>query len=287
MTAEPRFLVVDGYKKKDRDDLAADGMAVAADLFVAMLHKFEPKSHCDVLFPSDPDETLPAGLTLSDYDGIAWTGCNLTIYDDVPEVRSQIELARTGFSSGTPSFGSCWATQIAISAAGGVCRANPNGREMGLARKISLTPEGRAHPMYEGKASVFDAFTSHVDEVTHLPAGAVVLAANAFTSVQAVSIVHQGGVFWSPQYHPEFDLHEMARLTYCRLDKLMDLGFFADREAGETYVNHLESLHQDPERDDIAWMLGIDDDIMNEEVRLMEVRNWIERLVRPTMQRRR
>ena len=158
---------------------------------------------------------------------------------------------------------------------------------MGLARKISLTPEGRAHPMYEGKASVFDAFTSHVDEVTHLPAGAVVLAANAFTSVQAVSIVHQGGVFWSPQYHPEFDLHEMARLTYCRLDKLMDLGFFADREAGETYVNHLESLHQDPERDDIAWMLGIDDDIMNEEVRLMEVRNWIERLVRPTMQRRR
>jgi GMP synthase (glutamine-hydrolysing) len=126
-----------------------------------------------------------------------------------------------------------------------------------------------------------------VDEVTHMPSGAQVLASNAFTAVQAISIVHDGGVFWSPQYHPEFDLHEMARLTYCRLEKLMELGFFADHEAGETYVNQLETLHQDPARGDIAWLLGIDDDVMNEDVRMMEVRNWIERLVRPAMQRRR
>ena len=34
---------------------------------------------------------------------------------------------------------------------------------------------------------------------------------------------------------------------------------------------------------DIAWLLGIDDDVMNEDVRLAEVRNWIDRLVLPTM----
>ncbi len=38
-------------------------------------------------------------------------------------------------------------TQIAVAAAGGVCARNPRGREMGIARKIALTPEGRAHPM--------------------------------------------------------------------------------------------------------------------------------------------
>ena len=59
--------------------------------------------------------------------------------------------------------------------------------------------------------------------------------------------------------------------------------FFQDREAAERYVDFLEVLHQDPSRKDIAWLLGIDEDVMNEDVRLAEVRNWIERLVLPSM----
>jgi len=90
-------------------------------------------------------------------------------------------------------------------------------------------------------------------------------------------------VFWGLQYHPEYDLREMARLTWCRIDKLMELGFFQDREAGEDYVRLLETLHQDPARSDLAWLLGIDGDVMNEDVRRIEVRNWIDRLVLPTM----
>ena len=287
MTAAPRFLVIDGYTKEARGELAAGGMTVAADLYVAMLRRIVPDARCETLFPSDAGASLPAGTALADYDGIAWTGCSLSVYDDVPEVRRQIDLARRAFASQTPGFGSCWATQIAVVAAGGQCRANPRGREMGLARKITLTAEGRAHPMYEGKASVFDGFTSHVDEVTHLPPGAAVLAGNAFTEVQAVSVVFDGGTFWSPQYHPEYDLHEMARLTHCRLDKLVEQGFFADRAVGEEYVDRLETLHRNPGRADLAWMLGIDGDVIDEDVRAQEVRNWIERLVLPTMRQRR
>jgi hypothetical protein len=55
---------------------------------------------------------------------------------------------------------------------------------MGLARKIVLTPEGRAHPMYDGKPTVFDAFTSHEDEVTHIPQASVILAGNEWTRIQ-------------------------------------------------------------------------------------------------------
>jgi GMP synthase (glutamine-hydrolysing) len=154
---------------------------------------------------------------------------------------------------------------------------------MGIARKIALTPEGRGHPLYAGKPGVFDAFISHVDEVTHLPPGAVLLASNAFTHVQAVAITHKGGVFWGVQYHPEYDLHEMARLIFCRLERLTKQGFFRDRAAGEDFVNLLESLHQDPARKDLAWLLGVDEDVMNEDIRLAEVRNWIDRLVIPAM----
>ena len=90
---------------------------------------------------------------------------------------------------------------------------------------------------------------------------------------------------WAVQYHPEYDLHELARLTFCRVDRLVGLGFFADRQAGLDYVERLETLHRDPARTDLAWMLGIDHDVTNEDVRCVEVRNWIERLVLPSMRR--
>jgi GMP synthase (glutamine-hydrolysing) len=278
-----RFLVIDGYHKAGRDELAAGGASAAGDLYVRMLMKCLPGAVCDVVHPADPGASLPKGAALEHYDGIAWTGCSLTIYEDDPRVGPQIELAKAAYESKVPSFGSCWAAQMAVVAAGGIVRANPRGREMGIGRKITLTPEGRGHPLYFGKSGVFDGFISHVDEITHLPPGAVLLASNAFTHIQAVAVTHKGGQFWGLQYHPEYDLHELARLTWCRIPKLTSLGFFKDREAGERYVDQLEVLHQDPSRKDVAWLLGIDDDVMNEDVRLAEVRNWIERLVLPSM----
>ena len=287
MSAAPKILIVDGYAKKARDELAAGGAAVAGDLYAGMLAKVSPGCQCDIVFPGDPGAGLPAGESLEGYDAVAWTGCSLTVFDDIPEVRAQIEFARQCFKAGIPAFGSCWAAQIAVVAAGGACAANPGGREMGIARKITLTPEGRAHPLYEGKADVFDGFISHDDEITELPEGAVRLAGNAFTRVQSVSVDFDGGTFWGLQYHPEYDLHEMARLTWCRIDKLTGLGFFADRQAGEDHVVLLEALHDDPARKDIAWKLGIDDDIMDKAYRRTEVRNWLNHLVLPTMAKRR
>ena len=280
---KPRILVVDGYTKHAREELMAGGATVAAEQYVRMLTTLNSNIQCDILFPSDPGSLLPAGTQLSAYDGIAWTGCSLTVYEKSKEVQAQIDFAREGFRVGVPGFGSCWAAQIAVVAAGGNCRANPNGREMGFARKISLTPEGRGHPLYEGKSKVFDAFISHVDEISHIPSGTTVLAGNSFTPIQAVAVHWENGVFWGLQYHPEYDLNEMARLTWCRIDKLISLGFFLDRDAGESYVRLLEGLHQDKSRYDLAWMLGIDEDILNIQVRQMEVKNWIDRLVIPTM----
>jgi GMP synthase (glutamine-hydrolysing) len=276
-------LVIDGYYKRGREELAAGGASVAGELYGRMLEHCHPGCSVDIIYPADPGVSLPTGTELRAYDGLAWTGSSLTVYADDPGVLAQIELARMAFECGLPSFGSCWAAQIGVVAAGGRCAKNPHGREMGIARKISLTPEGRAHPLYTGKPTVFDAFISHEDEVTHLPAGAINLASNAFTAVQAVCITHRGGIMWAVQYHPEYDLHELARLTFCRADKLVDLGFFGDREAALDYVAKLEALHQQPERADLAWLLGIDRDVLSEDVRQVEVRNWIEQLVLPRM----
>ncbi len=285
MSAEPRFLVVDGYAKSGRDELVAGGASLAGDLYGAMLRRFAPGAAVDIVYPANGDAALPTGAAIDAYDGIAWTGCSLTIFDEDPKVARQIEFCRAVFDTGVPSFGSCWALQIAVVAAGGLCRANPRGREMGLARKVQLTPEGRGHPLYAGKPSVFDAYISHVDEVTHLPSGAVMLASNPFTHVQAATVTYGNGTFWGLQYHPEYDLHEMARLIYCRREKLISLGFFKDIDQADAYVDQLEALFQDPSRYDIAWALGIDDDVMRPEIRQCEVGNWVSQQVLPGMAR--
>ena len=152
---------------------------------------------------------------------------------------------------------------------------------MGIARKIQLTPEGRRHPMLEGKPPVFTGFISHLDEVTGLPAGATVLATNDFTGVQALEVRHGNGAFWAVQYHPEYDLHEMARLITARAQKLLPEGFFAGPEDLAAYVEKMEALNREPDRKDLRWQLDIDDDVLSEELRQLEFRNWIHKLVLP------
>ena len=105
MGASARFLIIDGYHKAGRDELAAGGASAAGDLYSRMLQKCLPGAACDIVNPADPGASLPKGAALEQYDGIAWTGCSLTIYDDDPRVGPQIELARAAYESKVPSFG--------------------------------------------------------------------------------------------------------------------------------------------------------------------------------------
>ena len=194
--------------------------------------------------------------------------------DDV-RVTSQVDLVRGAYEAGVPQFGTCWGIQIAVYAAGGEVKPNPKGREMGIGRKIHLTEEGRRHPMFEGKPSVYDHFVSHDDEVTGLPQGAVRLAGNYFSRIQAVEVKHKNGVFWGIQYHPEYDLHEMARLITAREEKLTRQGLFRDHADLTAYVERLEALHRDPSRKDLRWQLAIDDDILSDGIRQREFINWL------------
>ncbi len=276
------FLVIDGYTPEAREHLVSGGASMASDLYRKMLASCSPLPvECEVVYPSDPGAKLPAKADLDAFDGIAWTGCSLCINDDIPPVVEQLQLARDAFAVGVPSFGTCWGIQIAAVAAGGRVEPNPNGREMGVGRKITLTQAGLEHPFYEGKSQVFDGFSSHDDEITYLPPGATILAGNTWTGVQAACVTHQKGTAWALQYHPEYDLREMARLTYCRIEKLIRLGFFKTENDALEYVDQLEQLHNDPTRKDLSWRLGIDADLMDESVRQQEVKNWINHLVIP------
>ena len=272
-----KLLIIDGYPEKSRLQFDKVGMTLAGKLYKKMLFQHMPDAETTILYTSDDSTLLPTLEVLKTYDGILWPGCNLTVYhDDDERVQRMIEIVDLAFEAGIPQFGSCWAAQIAVYVAGGTVAVNPKGREMGVARKIYLTDAGKSHPMYEGKPPVFDGFISHDDEITVMPKGATILASNDFTSIQAVDVAYKNGSFWATQYHPEYDLKEMARLIVARADKLTSEGYFNSQVDMMNYINILETIAKEPNRKDLRWMAGIDDDLLKDNIRQLEFINWLK-----------
>ena len=277
--------IINGYPRKNRADLDAAKVTQAHDLYLRMLKSLLSDGNFDILYAADPDVELPSGASLNAYDGYIWTGSNLTIYDDVPEVTRQIELCQAIYKAGAPQYGSCWGVQMAALAAGGEVKKNPRGREWSIARNITLTEAGQAHPMYTGKPHKFNGFIMHLDEVTRIPAGGVLLAGNSHTPVQALSVKHGQGEFWATQYHPEFTLYEMARLIIARWPALVKEGFFETEAEATALVDKMTALSKDPQNVALRQELDVGDDILADSIRQLEVKNWLEYLVFPTMKR--
>jgi GMP synthase (glutamine-hydrolysing) len=254
--------------------------------YAAVLDALSPGAACDLAFPADEGANLPDADGLAGYDAVVLTGSALNIYDATPPIMRQIALMRAVYASGTPCFGSCWGLQVAAVAAGGDVRANERGREIGFARNIAPTAAGIVHPMLAGRPAAFDAPAVHLDTVAVPPPGATVLASNGLTPVQAAEISHDGGVFWGVQYHPEFDLRELAVIMRRMSGRLVAEGFCASQEAVRAHVEDLEGLHEDPSRSDLAWRHGLDAQVLDPVRRLAEIRNFITHRVQPEKSRR-
>lgn len=272
-----RILVVDGNTPELNERHVAAGGNLTGEHYARVLRSLRSDIQCTVLQAARPGGAeLPPGMDLASFSGVAWTGSSLNVYNDTPPVRAQIELARAVFAAGIPQFGSCWGLQVAAVAAGGVVRANPLGRELGIARRILLNKAGIAHPMYHGKPHVFDAIAVHMDEVSELPPNATVLASNAMSTVQAAEIRHQRGVFWGTQYHPEYDLNEIATVMLRHGSRLVDAGFFADVATLQRFTTDLRTLHSNSERRDLAWLYGIGDEVLDLDRHRHELKQWLK-----------
>ncbi|MCU0576427.1 MAG: type 1 glutamine amidotransferase [Desulfobacterota bacterium] len=278
--ARPAIVIFNGYPKSSRENFDRSNVGHPHDMYANFLSRYVPQARVSVLFIADPETVLPAGAALSSYDGIIWTGSDLTIYHtDDPRVTRQIELMKEIFEAGVPCYGSCWGIQMAAVAAGGEVKKNPKGREWGIARGIERTGSGRASLLLKGKPERYNGFVMHLDEVTRLPAGATLLAGNEHTRVQALEVRHGKGVFWATQYHPEYNLHEMARLITARAQPLVNEGFFASTDHVLEHAAAMHALYNNPDSGQLRQALDIGDDILDEVIREQELRNWIDYLV--------
>jgi len=273
-----RLLVADGNTPAGRHRIAESAGATPSESYADVLRAIAVDAVVDICTPADVGAATPQPLDC--YDGVAITGASLNIYDRDMESLQQIDFVREIFARGIPMFGSCWGLQLAAVAAGGEVKLNPKGREVAFARKIALTEAGRAHPMHRDRAPVYDAPSIHSDVVTRLPQGAIVTAHNGLSNVQAAEIRMGEGVFWGVQYHPEYRLRDVAAMVRRYGQILVTEGFFASLIELERYADDLSVLDQDNRRRDIAWRLGLDDDITDPLVCQVELANWINNLIR-------
>jgi len=277
-----RFLVIEGNTLDSRSRLKAEYGATAAENYGETLLSIAGKGATyDILCGADANASLPHNAALSDYDGVVLTGSSLNLWHNEPESLRQVELARAVYRANVPFFGSCWAIQVAAVAAGGSVHQNPRGREIGYARKITLTEAGRSHPMLAGRPSSYDAPCTHLDEVATLPPDATLLASNTISQVQAAEFRFEGGTFWGVQYHPEFRHSMTAYLIENRRAALLREGFFASEDDHAAYVADLKTLDENPADKAIAWRHGLGSDVTEEARRTLEIRNFIENRVKP------
>ncbi len=279
-----KILIVDSAPASSQAALARHGGAPHGENYAAGLRSQSrglfDSLDCVVVAAGDC-KLLPPGVGFGDFDGIAWTGSPLNAYAEGPVVRHQIEFARAAFQSGVPGFGSCWGMQVMSVALGGRVHLHPGGFEFGVARGITLNVAGREHPMYQGKGGTFDALCSHQDEVCILPTGAVLLAGNSHSAIQAMAYDDGVRTFWGVQYHPEYDLCQMAALFDRAATRMVDDGFVPHRDDAKALATDFRALQATPGRKDIAWRYGLGPDITDIARHRVELANWLRVKVAP------
>lgn len=270
----PRIMIFDGAPQRSQERLVAHGGSTNTGMFSrALAHHGRG---LDIMTINVADgERLPQGMSIADFDGVVVTGSPLNVYNAEPAVTRQLELAREIFEAGVPVWGSCWGLQLMTVALGGVVHKNPKGREVGVARGIEPTLAGVAHPLLAGRPSRFDALCSHEDEVATLPDGAVVLARNDVSDVQAAVIERDGKSVWAVQYHPEHEPATSAAIIESRAQRLIEEGFAASVEHMAEWVRDLREIEKNPGRRDLAWRYGLGPEVMRPEIRTREIGNWL------------
>jgi GMP synthase (glutamine-hydrolysing) len=149
-------------------------------------------------------------------DGILVTGSTRSACAEEPWMEPLIAFLRGCESSGVPLLGVCFGSQILAHARGGRVILNPEGWEIG-AVSIELTAAGQDDPLMAGLPRRFTSLATHEDRVEALPPGAVLLAGNANTPIQAFRAARS---VWGVQFHPELSPGPLGILIRERSEKL-------------------------------------------------------------------
>ncbi|MEZ5405248.1 MAG: type 1 glutamine amidotransferase [Verrucomicrobiia bacterium] len=168
------------------------------------------KFHLHTLSPEDPE--LARHFECA--DAIILTGSPRNAWNnDYPTLRL-LHLLEHYTEKGKAILGICYGHQLLARACGGLVHYNPQGWEIGFL-PVTLTPQGKASPLFQSMPETFLAIESHHDIVADLPPEAVWLAKSEKTRHQAFQI---GKAAFGVQFHPEMNRTILNFIWKARLD---------------------------------------------------------------------
>ncbi len=164
------------------------------------------------------------------FDGVIVTGSPSSVTEPTPWMEQLSERMRAHGEQGGALLGVCFGHQLLCHAYGTRVIRNPAGREIGTVA-VTLTPDGRADPLFEGLGPDLTVNCTHVDRAEQLPKHGTLLAFNGNSPVQAVRL---GKRIRGVQFHPEITAPAMRSLIRSRRAPMRAEGL--DPEAIERLV---------------------------------------------------
>lgn len=149
------------------------------------------------------------GPELGAVDGILLTGSPLSVRDEAPWMRKVGEWTLDQARAGVPVFAICFGHQLLGECLGARVGENERGPEWG-AVAVSIHEKD---PLFEGLPESIVVQASHRDILQDVPEGAICLAGNANTPVQAYA---WGASLRAVQFHPEAPAQAIADLLVAR-----------------------------------------------------------------------
>jgi GMP synthase (glutamine-hydrolysing) len=178
-------------------------------------------------------EQRPFGpVDLDAWSGIFLGGGPVNASDDVAaksDVQLRVEdemraLLDEVLERDFPLLGACYGIGVIGTHRGGTVDrtySEPIGRV-----PVTLTPEGRADPLFADLSATLEAFVGHKEAIRDLPRDAVHLASSPACPVQAFRL---GQNVYATQFHPELDIHGLCT----RIDVYRHAGYFEPSRAEE------------------------------------------------------
>ena len=257
-----KLLIVEGNTNEENINFDTAGCIPQSENFKKHVKKIEANSEIDIISPSDDQSINKIISSLKKYNGIILTGSTLRVNDNSNEIKKHIEFAKKCFENEQKIFAACWGLQITVTAAGGKCRASPNGPHIGIAQDIELTEKGKKHGLFFSKKNFFTSPAFNHDEVETPPPNSILLASDKINKFMAIQFNVGKSEIWGLQYHPEIPFDYMIKLIKYRSKSLIEKSIFKD---SHNIKSHLEKIKKAE--------IKIKDDI-----RILELKNWLNHI---------
>jgi GMP synthase (glutamine-hydrolysing) len=167
------------------------------------------------------------------------SGSSGAVFENKQWILPLLDFTRLVHNLDTGILGICFGHHALANALGGEVIPNPRGLEMG-SLPVYLTPEGEKSELFKGLKSGELMNLTHRTHVSRLPEGAVRLAFNEMTPVQAFSIGRAYGL----QPHPEINSHQLRQLSGMYKNSLLRKDRFLEKK--REYENIVSSIRETP-----------------------------------------